>query len=66
MMEFDKDTTLEKVMEDEEAQRVLTEHQVPCLGCPLAQFEMEDLTLEEICKRYGLDLDKILKELNNE
>ena len=63
-MSFDKDTTLKEILEDEEAQEVLAEHEVPCLGCPMAQFEMEELTLEEICKRYDLDLDKILKELN--
>lgn len=65
-MEFSKDTTLDELLENDHAQQVLAEHEVPCLGCPMAQLEMENLTLEEICKRYGLDLDKILKELNNE
>jgi len=63
-MNFDKDSTLEEIIEDEEAQEVLAEYEVPCLTCPMAQFEMKDLTLEEICKRYNLDLDKILKDLN--
>lgn len=65
-MEFDKDTTLEEILENEEARKILEEHNLPCLGCPMAQFEMEDLTLEEMCDRYNLDLEQILKELNNE
>lgn len=65
-MSFDGDTTLEEIVEDEEAQRVLAEYKVPCLGCPMAKFEMKDLTLKQICDQYDLDLDEILKELNNE
>jgi len=65
-MSFDKDTTLEEILEDEEAKKVLEKHELPCLGCPMAQFEMQDLTLEGMCKRYDLDLEQILKELNNE
>ncbi|MEF8847367.1 MAG: DUF1858 domain-containing protein [Candidatus Paceibacterota bacterium] len=63
-MSFDEDTTLEELLEDEEAKEVLEKYELPCLGCPMAQFEMQDLTLKDMCNRYNLDVDKILEELN--
>ena len=36
------------------------------MGCPMAQFEMDKLEIGEVCKMYGLNLEKILKELNGE
>lgn len=65
-MEFTKDTTLAEVLEHDKGREILGKHEVPCLGCPMAQFEMEELTLEQICKAYGLNLDEILKELNEQ
>ena len=42
----------------------MAKHGVPCVVCPLAKFEMEKLKIGEICKIYGLNLEKILKDLN--
>jgi len=64
-MKYTKDTTLNKVLENEEAQKVLEEQKVPCLGCPMARFEADKLTLEEICEGYNLNLKEILEELNS-
>lgn len=64
MVKYDKDTTLKELLEDEKAKEVLIKNNVPCLGCPLAKFEMEHLTLGQICKAYGISLKKLLKELN--
>lgn len=63
-MEFTEDTNLETLLESEKAQEVLAEHEVPCLGCPMAKLEMQDLTLGQICEQYDLDLEKILTKLN--
>ena len=30
----------------------------------MAQFELDKLKIGEVCKMYGLNLEKILKELN--
>ena len=33
-----------------------------CIGCPASQME----TLEEACEVHGIDLDEVLKKLNEE
>jgi hypothetical protein len=57
-------TTLAKIVETKNGAKILMENRVPCLSCPMAQFEIDKLELGEVCKMYGLDLGKILKELN--
>jgi hybrid cluster-associated redox disulfide protein len=42
------------------ASQILMSYGMGCIGCPSAQME----TLEQACEIHGLDLDKILKELN--
>jgi len=63
-MKITKDTTLAKVLEIKGAEKILSKFQMPCLGCAMAQMEMDTLKLGDICNMYGLDLDKLLKELN--
>jgi hypothetical protein len=57
-------TTLEKIMEKDSAVKILAKNGVPCLSCPLASFEIDKLKIGDVCKMYGLNLQKILKELN--
>ena len=40
------------------------ENGVPCLSCPMAAMEIDELEIGNVCKIYGLNLKKILKELN--
>lgn len=63
-MKITKDTTLAKVLEIKGAEKILSEFEMPCLHCPMAQMEMNTLKLRDICNMYGLDLKKLLKELN--
>ena len=63
-MEITKDTTLAKVLEIKGAEEILSRFQIPCLGCPMAQMEMNTLKLGDICSMYGLNLKKLLEELN--
>jgi len=63
-MKITKDTTLAKALEIKGAEETLSKFQMPCLGCPMAQMEMNTLKLGDICNMYGIDLDKMLKELN--
>ena len=58
-------TTLEKILKKRGADKILMENGVPCMGCPMAQFEIDKLKIGEVCKMYKLDLEKILKELND-
>ena len=63
-MKITKTTTLEKVLKIKGAEKVLSKYNFPCLTCPMAQMEMNSLKLGDICNMYGIDLEKVLKELN--
>ena len=58
-------TTLAKIIEKKGAAKILTKNGVPCLSCPMSQFEIDKLEIGKVCKMYGLNLTKILKELNS-
>ena len=59
-----KETTLSEILKAPGKEEVLKSHGVPCVTCPYAKMEMDQLKLGEICKMYGIDLDKLLKDLN--
>lgn len=63
-MKINKDTVLGEVLETPGAEKALERYKVPCVSCPLAQMEMNILTLGQIANRYDLDLEGMLKELN--
>ena len=63
-MKVTSKTTLAKIVEEKNGAKVLMENGVPCLSCPMSQFEIDKLQIGEVCKMYGLNLKKILKELN--
>jgi hypothetical protein len=63
-MKINKDTVLGKVLELKGAGEVLAANKVPCITCPMAKMEMDTLKVGQICNMYGIDLDKLLKELN--
>jgi hypothetical protein len=56
--------TLAKIIEKKGAAKILSENGVPCLSCPMSQFEIDKLKIGKVCKMYGLNLEKILKDLN--
>lgn len=57
-------TTLTKILEKKGGEKILAKNGVPCLSCPMSQFEMDELQIGKVCKMYGLNLKKILGELN--
>jgi hypothetical protein len=59
-----KNTTLEKIMELKNGEEILHKNSVPCVSCPMAEMELSSLKIGQVCKMYGLNLEKILKELN--
>ena len=61
MSKITKDTTLSEVMNKE---GILSRHGVPCVTCPYAKMEMDKLKLGDVAKMYGIDLEKLLKDLN--
>ena len=64
MPKITKNTTLSELLGDSEAERVLAKYRLPCLTCPFAESEMDHLKIGEICKMYGINLEKLLKDLN--
>lgn len=64
MPKITKDTTLAEILKYPEAKKILAKYNLPCLGCPFAKFEMENLKIGEVCKMYNIDLKNLLKELN--
>lgn len=57
--------TLAEIIQDPKNQEILAQNHVPCLSCPMAGLEMPTLTLGQVCEMYGLELDKILEQLNS-
>ncbi len=62
-MKFNKDTKIGEIIEvAPEKVDILIEVGMHCIGCPASQME----TLEEACEVHGIDLDEVLKKLNEE
>lgn len=64
MKKITERTTLSAFLNDPKAKEVLVKYNLPCLTCPMAQYEMENLKLGEVCKMYNINLEKLLKDLN--
>lgn len=64
MSTINEESTVEEILKKEGAAEILERHHFPCLHCPMAKYEIAQLKLGEVCQTYGLDLKKILEELN--
>ena len=64
-MKITKNTSLAKILEIKGAEKVLAKYKVPCITCPMAKFEIEHLKIGNVCKIYGLNQEKLLKDLNS-
>jgi len=64
MRKITKDTTLSEILGSKGAEKILSKYNLPCLTCPMAKFEASKLKIGEVCKGYGINLDKLLKDLN--
>jgi len=63
-MEIKADTTLAEILKFPQAEKILAKYNLPCLWCPFAKMEMETLKIGEICRMYGINIENLLKELN--
>ncbi len=61
---YSKDTKLEEVLKTPETSAIIEKYELPCLHCGMAAYEAEVLTLGMISKTYGIELDGLLKDLN--
>lgn len=59
-----KNNTLAEIIKKDGAENILANNGVPCLSCPMAEQEIDKLKIGEVSMMYGLNLEKILKELN--
>jgi hypothetical protein len=65
-MEVTKETVLADIFNNEKIEPILEKHKVPCISCPYAQSEMNELTIGQICETYGIDCEALLADINNE
>ena len=63
-MKITNSTTLAKILELKNAEKILAKYKIPCLTCPMAKFEIERLKIGNVCKMYGINAEKLIKELN--
>ncbi len=59
-----KNTTLAEILDFPGTSEILIKYNVPCLSCPLARFELSMLRLSDICNKYSINIEELLKELN--
>jgi len=59
-----EDTTLAEILKIPEAEKILVKYNLPCLGCPFAKMEIENLKISQVCQMYGIEMEKLLRELN--
>ncbi len=64
MKKINKNTTLAEILSYPELEQILAKYNLPCLSCPMAQYEVKNLKLGDVCKMYGIDVEKLLKDLN--
>jgi hybrid cluster-associated redox disulfide protein len=62
--EITKDTTLAEILKLPEANKILAKYNLPCLDCPAASFEVDQLKIGDVCQMYNINLKKLLEELN--
>ena len=62
-MKIEKTTKIGELLEQApEKAELLLEAGMHCLGCPASQME----TLEEACEVHGIDVEEVVKKLNEE
>jgi len=63
-MEIKADTTLAEILKFPQAEKILAKFNLPCLWCPFAKMEVEELKIGQVCQMYGIEAEKLLEELN--
>jgi len=64
MKQVNEDTTLAEILKIPGAIGVLAKYNLPCLSCPFAGREIQDLKIGDVCKMYGINMQELIKELN--
>lgn len=64
MPKFTAKSKLSEILASKHGAEILAKFGVPCPTCPFFAAEVEHLTIGQVCEAYGIDLKKLLKELN--
>jgi hypothetical protein len=64
IIKITKEMTLAEVLKQKGAEIILQKYNFPCLTCPMAKFEIENLKIGQVCEMYSIPLGKVLEELN--
>jgi hybrid cluster-associated redox disulfide protein len=64
MEKITKETSLAEILKNPKLEKILMKYNFPCLGCPMAKFEIEKLKLGQVCEIYEIDAEKLINELN--
>lgn len=59
-----EETVLSEILQRAGAEEILAKYELPCLSCPFAKMEMEQLKIGGLCRQYGIDCQSLLKDLN--
>ena len=57
-------TVLAEILQKAGAEEILAKYELPCLSCPFAKMEMEQLKIGDLCQQYGIDCKSLLEDLN--
>jgi hypothetical protein len=57
-------TNLSEILKNPKLLEILEKYNFPCLACPFARMEIENLEIGKVCDLYGIEVEKVLKELN--
>jgi len=64
MKKITEKTTLAEILKEPKLVEILEKYNFPCLTCPFARMEIENLEIGKVCDLYGIEIKKVLKELN--
>jgi hypothetical protein len=64
MEKITEKTTLSEILKNPKLVEILEKYNFPCLACPFARIEIENLEIGKVCDLYGIEVKKVLKELN--
>jgi hypothetical protein len=64
MEKITEKTALSEILKNPKLVEILEKYNFPCLACPFAKMEIENLEIGKVCDLYGIEIKKVLKELN--
>ncbi|TFG35506.1 MAG: DUF1858 domain-containing protein [Parcubacteria group bacterium] len=65
MKKITQNTILSEILTDQKMAEILVKHNLPCLSCPYAKYEMDQLKIGDVCKQYGIDAEELIEDLNS-